>query len=259
MTEELRRIASASLPGIHLPLVRYQSGGRFAVVEEITLVAFDLPCFGLNNAVVLGVAPSPERLFAVADEFFAGCEHGYTVRLEADAQPALEAALRARGWVAGDDLPVMVLPRIPEPVSPSPSGLVIRRVTDEALLRDYVARKSDQPSPWDGIDEMLHPSVACALDPDIALFVGYVDRRPIAQSALYRVGGIAEIGGVAVHPDNRRRGIGAALTWAAIAEGGTRGCTAAALAATAMGFPVYQRMGFVPVYDVRRYELPAGL
>lgn len=256
MSENLRRIGYASLPGIHLPLVKYQPRGRVATEDGVHLIAFDLPRFGLNNVIVLGVTPPPERVLALAAEFFSASEEGYTVRLEAGAHPALEEALRSRGWQADHDLPVLVLPHIPQP-PPLPSGLTIRRVTDAALLRDYVARKSDgPPGPWDGIDALLHPTLQCALDPEIALFVGYVDGMPIAQSALYRVGDIAEIGGVATHPAYRRRAIGAALTWAAVAEGAARGCTSAALAATELGLPVYQRMGFEPAFNLRRYDTP---
>jgi len=52
----------------------------------------------------------------------------------------------------------------------------------------------------------------------------------------------------------RRRGYGAAMTWAAIAEGVKRGCTAAALRATEMGESVYAAMGFVDVCTFRTYR-----
>lgn len=257
VVDDLRAVANRSLAGIHLPLVRYQPRGRVAVREGVTLVAFDLRPWGLNTAVVLGPVPPPERVFALADEFFAGCERPYNVRVEAGAEHSVEQELRARGWRVQQEMPVMVLPRIPAP-PPPPAGLVIRPVTDEAGLSDYLAKKdpASPPSEWDGIDAALNPSVAVALDPEIALFVGYVDGKPVATAALYRVGDIAEIGAVATAPAYRRRGIGAALTWAAVAEGAARGCASAALTSSAMGYPVYLRMGFVHVYTYRSYTAP---
>ena len=252
---DLHDIARRSLPGIHLPLVRYQPRGRIAAQEGITLVAYDLTPWGLNTVAVLGPSPPPDRVLALADEFFAGCEQPYTVRVEAGAEHPVEQELRARGWCVEREMPVMVLPHIP-PARPLPAGLTIRRVTDDTSLRDYLAKKDPDaaPSERDGIDAALNPSVAVAHDPDIALFVGYVEGKPVATSALYRVDGIAEIGAVATAPSYRRRGIGAALTWAAIAEGAARGCTSAALAATEMGYPVYAAMGFVHVTTHRTYR-----
>jgi len=54
----------------------------------------------------------------------------------------------------------------------------------------------------------------------------------------------------------RRRGYGAALTWAALAAGREQGCVAATLTATEMGYPLYQRLGFQPAGVYRTY-LPA--
>ena len=55
---------------------------------------------------------------------------------------------------------------------------------------------------------------------------------------------------MATPPEFRRRGYGAAATWAAIEVGAQRGCDHAVLQASEMGAPVYRRMGFV---DVGRY------
>lgn len=271
MTDNLRSIAHWATALAPSPLLRYQQRGRYAVVDGVTLVSFDLPGPSFNTATVLGPAPPPEKVLALASDFFGGTEGAWGVTVDADTGHPVEAELRARGWPVVEDDPALVLPVIP-PAPAAPPGLAIRGVVDEATLVDYAtaaeagfappadptAPRSATSGPYAGINitRALIPSVACTLDPDIALFVGYAGDRPVATSALYRIDRIAEIAGVATIPAYRRRGYGEAMTWAALAEGAARGCASAALRASEMGYPVYIRMGFVPVCRFRTYAPP---
>jgi ribosomal protein S18 acetylase RimI-like enzyme len=56
--------------------------------------------------------------------------------------------------------------------------------------------------------------------------------------------GVSAIANVGVVPQARRRGIGEAMTGRALSDAVRAGCTAAYLQASAMGYPVYERMGF---------------
>jgi predicted N-acetyltransferase YhbS len=67
---------------------------------------------------------------------------------------------------------------------------------------------------------------------------------------------VADINGVRVLPEFRRRGFGTALTWATVAEAARLGCHAAVLTSTEMGYAVYVRMGFHPVCTLRTYVPP---
>jgi predicted acetyltransferase len=55
---------------------------------------------------------------------------------------------------------------------------------------------------------------------------------------------------------NRHQGIGAALTAAALREGRERGLRVGTLQASAMGEPVYRRMGFETVAEYQLFQLP---
>jgi GNAT superfamily N-acetyltransferase len=84
--------------------------------------------------------------------------------------------------------------------------------------------------------------------------------RPVTtDAALAAFMPVSETGpnGVVAAPEHRRHGFGAAMTWAAVNEGVRRGCTAMMLTTATMGYPVYLRMGFVPVCTYRTY-LPPG-
>lgn len=252
----------------HLPQLRHQRSGRYAIREGVILSAYDIPGPVFNTAAVFEPVASPDRVLTIAREFF-GSDRGWSVLVEADAgHPAghpLEEWLR--GWRVINEMPALVMaPILIAP--PAPNELQIRQVIDEDGLRDYLTPLSDPvaaPLAADpdedalvppNVDELLIRSLEIAQDPDVALFVGYVGGQVAGTAALYRTDGVAEIGGVAVAPALRRRGFGAALTWAAIAEGAARGCDVATLHATELGLPVYVAMGFMPFVVHRRYAPP---
>jgi GNAT superfamily N-acetyltransferase len=66
----------------------------------------------------------------------------------------------------------------------------------------------------------------------------------VAAGAVF--GGTGWVGGVAVMPAHRRVGLGGALTEAIVEFLDGRGVTTVLLHATALGRPVYERLGFVP-------------
>jgi GNAT superfamily N-acetyltransferase len=75
-------------------------------------------------------------------------------------------------------------------------------------------------------------------------FVADAGGELVGASAAVAFGAIGWIGGVAVLPEWRRGGLGGALTAAAVGWLDDAGTATAALHATAMGRPVYERFGF---------------
>ena len=243
---DLRALAHAPLLAPS-PLQRYRrEPGRHVVHDGLILTAIggDGPDF--NAAIVLGPMP-PERAFALADAFFG--TSGYSVTVEVETAGPVEEAIVARGWQLDEEEPALVLTPIPAPPQPPP-GLTILPVTTEQAFAQFMA-VSQTAYRW-------MPSLRAAQDPAVALFVGYDGEEPIGASRLTCVGGVGDINGVVTAPTHRRRGIGTAMTWAAITEGARRGCTAMTLTATEMGYPVYRRMGFVPACTYRTYLPPAS-
>ncbi len=239
-----REIAHAALV-LPSPLDRYRPGpGRRAAHGTFTLVDDGGRGPAFNRAVVLGHVV-PEQVFALADAFFAD---GYSIVVETGVADALEAALQARGWQLDEEEPALVLAPIPDAGPSAPEGLDIRRVVDAAGLADFRS-VSQTPS-------VYLPSLAAVLHPAVALLVGYVGGRAVATARLTCLGSVVELMGVVTVAAARRQGYGTALTWAALAAGRARGCTAATLTATAMGLPLYQRMGFQPAGIYRTYLPP---
>jgi ribosomal protein S18 acetylase RimI-like enzyme len=248
------------------PLVRHQPGGRQAECEGVVLTRWGPFGPALNKVAVVGPSPPLARILELAEGFFGPDSGGFGIVVEADAGHPVEAELRAAGWKVFEDEPALVLPSIPAP-PPLPAGLEVKQVRDIQIRRDLVyvwAAGFGAPTavggtelPPDAFDSMA-PSLDCALDPAVALLVGYVDGKPAAAADVFVVGPIAGITGVATVPAYRRRGLGTALTWEAIREGAARGCTCATLAALGASFDLYRKLGFLHVCNHRAYAAPAA-
>jgi ribosomal protein S18 acetylase RimI-like enzyme len=124
----------------------------------------------------------------------------------------------------------------PEP----PAGLTIREVHDAAALADFTTTLvRGYPMPGAARSTVADVRV---LDAPIRLFVGYVDGQPVATAGA-RIGhGVIDVEWVATLPAHRRRGIGAALTWAATLADPS---LPAVLIASDDGQPVYEAMGYL--------------
>jgi GNAT superfamily N-acetyltransferase len=256
LSDPLRDVLYRALVPAAPPWLRFSRRGKRELHEGVAFVAQDLPGPSFNKVTVLGPSPPLDRLLERAAAFYAGRDDGFGVLVEADAGHPLEAELRARGWRVEEDEPALVMPDIPAS-PPMPVGLEVSCVADEAgldALRDTAAAGFGSPPE---MSREMAPSLAYARDPDIALMLGTIDGRPVGTAMCFCLGGVAWIAGVTVMPADRRRGLGTALTWAALAEGARRGCTAAALNSGPMSLGLYRRMGFVWVCNHRTYAAPA--
>jgi ribosomal protein S18 acetylase RimI-like enzyme len=234
----LIRVAVTTPP----PMQRYHARRpRVEAHDGFTLLDLGGPGGSINFLSIYS-EPDPERIVAAVLSFFG--DAGFAIGVESDTAPAFEERLQAHGWRIDEVEPSMLLRPIPE-IPAAPDGLVIRHVSTEAELDDFI-RITKTGRRW-------IPSLAAACDPAVALFVGYVDDTPVATSRINVLGDVGDINGVETLPAYRRRGIGTALTWAAVAAGRDRGCTAITLSASPIGYPVYLKMGFQPICTYRTY------
>jgi len=172
----------------------------------------------------------------------------HVVRLQADGPAdAVADALLPHGYRELHRQPSMVLAPTRD-VPPPPSGLDVRAVVDDAgrvAFADVVtAAFAVYYAPHESLVRANFPTLDCVAGRHRQAFVGWRDGTPVAAAILYLSHGVAGIGWVAARPDGERRGFATALTWAVAAEGFRRGARFASLQASAMGEPVYRRMGF---------------
>ena len=167
--------------------------------------------------------------------------------------------LTSRGFVADEPWPGMTLRTDSMREPPQVPGLVIRRVTTDADLETYVRIFAPILSPSDAFTKLfVDGSRRIGYDeaaPEVH-FVGLVEGEPVATVSLLTAGGAAGIYNVATVEGVRRRGIGAAMTAAAVIAGRQRGLSTAALQASTMGRSTYEKLGFQHACDLVPYRLP---
>jgi ribosomal protein S18 acetylase RimI-like enzyme len=167
--------------------------------------------------------------------------------------------LEAHGWRFDESEPWMTarIDRLRWPETPA--GVRIERVTGAELHAHFITAMSSgfgMRAPERHAMNSLATAVGYGPDAEWIRWVAFVDDEPVASSGLMLGGGLAGVYNVATDPKARRRGIGAALTAAAIAEGRERGYRVAALGASELGSGVYRRMGFEEVCRDRVWILP---
>ena len=189
----------------------------------------------------------------------------------------------ALGWVSGHDLPYRVwlthrLPQLgdfvkdhglqpePEPYSgmvlhplaeaPEPSsGITIVPITEANL--DEFAQVGLEGGVREEVSERLFtPSFAS--DPDVQLFVGRLNGRPVGTSIAIRSESASGVYNVVTLPQARRHGVGAALTWAAVEAGRAWMHDTIVLQSSAMGFAMYGAMGFRTVAPYTVFSPPVS-
>jgi ribosomal protein S18 acetylase RimI-like enzyme len=158
--------------------------------------------------------------------------------------------LEALPWMAAD---LSVRRRLPRP-----PGLKIERVRTVELHRTWVDMMirgfhSDRTSRIT-LDRLGRHDPNQRAGPWVR-FVGFVDGRPVASSGLVAGSGVAGIYNVATLPSKRRRGIGTAMTLAAMRHGKSLGYRVAILGTSPSGRGVYQRLGFTDVCITQDYVL----
>ena len=128
--------------------------------------------------------------------------------------------------------------------------LEIRRVTD---LTGIDVHRNVVTAGF-GSDRAVAQGTACAAllgRPECVVYVGYADGVPVVSGLGWRSGRTIGVYSIATVQSARRRGFGAAMTARVVADGVDAGCDVAALQASPMGRPIYERQGFRTVvrYD----------
>jgi GNAT superfamily N-acetyltransferase len=139
----------------------------------------------------------------------------------------------------------------------APPGLVIEAVANDIALREWawvttLGLFTHPESEADYFYELMRSAKACGR---LEFFLGRCEGRPAASSAVFFHDGIAGIYFVATLPEFRRRGFGLSITFAPLRKARTAGARGAILQASALGEPVYRRLGFQRYCTLRQFWL----
>ena len=174
----------------------------------------------------------------------------------------LGGRLVARGFeYAGDDIGMAVdLSVLPEGVF-APGDFVVGRVRDEGELAVWVETLGsgfgEGPVEAGWVGEMYRRLGYDGRTP-WRHFLGRLGGEPVATATLYLGAGVAGIYFVFTVEGARRRGIGAAVTLAALREAEGLGYEVGVLGSSEAGYPVYRRLGFEEVCRIGIYEWRPG-
>jgi ribosomal protein S18 acetylase RimI-like enzyme len=174
--------------------------------------------------------------------------------------PDLGGRLIAHGFeYVGDDIGMSVdLSELPERV-PVPENLVIERVHDEAGLAAWVEALGsgfgEGPVEAEWVGEMYR---RLGFEGPWRHYLGILAGEPVATATSFFGAGVAGIYFVCTVERARRRGIGAAVTLAALREAQKMGYGVGVLGSSEMGYPVYRGLGFEEYCRIGLYEWRPG-
>ncbi|MEO7117491.1 MAG: GNAT family N-acetyltransferase [Candidatus Limnocylindrales bacterium] len=92
-------------------------------------------------------------------------------------------------------------------------------------------------------------------DPDLSVWLGRVDGRPVSVSMSYVAAGVVGVYGVATVPEARGRGYGARMTWQAVSADRS---LPAVLQPSELAEPLYARLGFTHHHVSRHWHRSGG-
>jgi ribosomal protein S18 acetylase RimI-like enzyme len=215
-----------------------------------------------HNAVV-ACSASPDRAGALIDEWSAeleargvpGCWHLTPAMAPSD----LADRLLARGYEDGGEEPAMVADLAVPMSAVSPvDGLRVEPVGSAAELEDYrgvLARGFGEGPPEAAWVADVFRRLGLGEGGPWRHLVGRLDGQAVATVTLFvHPAAVAGVYFVATVPEARRRGIGAAVTSAALREARDLGCATAVLGSSPMGHALYERLGFEEVFRYRLLE-----
>lgn len=171
--------------------------------------------------------------------------------------PDLGRYLEDHGFVHTRDLPGMAVDlRALERDHPTPNDLTIERVEDMAMLRTWAhVAWVGSGFPETSQHEFAELEVSLGIMPNTSRhrYLGFKNGVPVATSAMVLHAGVAGIFAVATLSEVRRQGMGTALTLAPLLNAREMGYRVGTLQASAMGFPVYRRLGFQEICKLGNY------
>ncbi len=242
-------VAWARLLGTH------SARGEAFEIDGVPVASVGLAEATPNAAYITRPLRDPARVIGEAMAYFDERALPGAVIVREGIDPAAERACEAAGLRCVTTLPGMALTPLPTSLPAAPAWLEIRRDLDAGAHAVHVA--VDAAGFGEPVEIARQVFGASMLDaPGYHGYTGFVDGDAVATAVLWATSDVAGVFGVSVIASHRRRGIGEAMTWHAVREGAALGCTIAWLHASAMGRPLYERMGFQDVASYRVYARP---
>lgn len=236
---DLGRVVDESFIASFRKLAEHVTEGETHEVGPIFSFVTGLPLSGFNGCVVTQEAPSTELAASVA--WVAAHDVPFRVWVAKKLAAGLGEVPASYGLEPAAALyPGMVLHPIPDPPALS-AGVSVVPIF-EPSLDEFIDVLEEGGFPAELAHRLISPSFAA--DPDVQLFVGRLDGKPVGTSIAIRSGSACGVYNVGTLPGARGRGVGRAVTWAVVGAGRAWGCDTIVLQSSVMGLSMYADMGF---------------
>ena len=246
---ELVAAANQNYVGSYRKLVEHSANGEIREQNGVFAFVTGLPISLFNGCVVAAEATSAELDAAL--DWVSARDLPYGVWIADEFASTLSDVSLAHG-LERDPMPYPGMVLHP-PLEPPPSALGVTVVpVSGSGLDEYLGVLVEGGLPAALVQQLFSPSFA--RDPDVQLFTGRLDGRPVGTSIAIRTGDVSGVYAVGTLKAARRRGVGTALTWAAVAAGRAWGSDTIVLQASEMGFPAYCAMGFRTVVSYATFS-----
>jgi len=216
-----------------------------------------IPVVG-NGAFRTDEAVDPVPLLTQADAFFGRRKRGYSIKVRDDGRDDdLHAACERHGLVPlGDPTPQMICSRRLE-VPDLPDGISLSPVRDEQGVADFASVDTDAYAtygmPADVFVDMFDRPHRLLADTQTRIVVAYQGVQPVATALTFFSGGVASLQWVGTVASARQMGLGRVVTVWATNVAFDMGATSVTLQASAMGEPLYAKLGYETRYCYREY------
>lgn len=232
------------------------AGGTVERIDGLVLALTEIADPQLNVALVERGPEDPAEALRRARRSFE--DHGFRIGLDLPRgrHPEVERAAADLGMVVTVSRPAMAAEVASVAPASPPGGVEISVLSGNDDLRDLwnVQATAFGMRP-DVVRAYLGPATIGA--DGVSCFVARLDGRAVSSSLAIEIDGSVGVFGVGTLPEARGRGIGTAVTAAAVDSARER-ADLAWLQASADGRPVYERMGFAVVADWDVWVLPPG-
>ncbi|KAL7528993.1 hypothetical protein ACHAWF_002794 [Thalassiosira exigua] len=210
----------------------------------LLIVCSGLPAAVFNVAFVKEPLTDPEAAVERSIKFFTDRNLPGLICVREGLCPRCDEVARKRGLKLSLPHPGMIL----HPISKMQthergSNIEIAPITSEEEIEEFAKVSEEAFGMPHGVPRQLTTQWTLR-QPGTTFFIGRINGKPVATSALIRTGTVAGIYWVTVDKHFRRQGFGEAMTRVAINAGVDQGCDMANLQASEMGRPVYEHMGF---------------
>ncbi len=248
---ELAAASHENLVASFRKIVAHSPQGESREARAVFAFVSGLPLSFFNGCVVTGAAEPEEVDEALG--WVRGRGVPSRVCIAGEHAEELAGVVSSHGYGERTPYPGMALHPVPEPPEPA-APITVERVADEEGRAAFVQVSVLGGLSADLADRLFSPSLAA--DTDVALFLGRLDGRPAGTSLAIRSASASGVSNVGTLPAARRRGLGTALTWAAVAAGSSWGLDTIVLQSSAMGLSLYTTMGFRTVAPYVLFSRP---